>query len=277
MGTVATGADLWDAGGRSADDLLRGGRLQSALDWRAASAPDLTAVESEYLDASADAHQSELARERRQNRRLRWALSGAAALLVVALVAGGFAVVQGRRGRQSPPRDQRIEALAATSLSTARVGSGCRRPPRRGAAAPLARRPARAIGAPRKPRGGRRTGVATRLRRRRARVRSALIPGTRTVLMITDRPPADRRHEAGPPAWRSSTSTRGRSSGSSTSIFRPLDTQFRRDVVVSGDGRIAAVQTGEFADAGQARHLLRQLADLHRPHDRRACSAAHSC
>ena len=123
MAAVATAAELWEADGRQDADLLRGARLQAALEWEAASHPDLTASEHALLDASAAREQDEMrtladhaAREARSNRRLRWALSGAAVLLVAALVSGGIAVVRGQDAAAAA-RNQLIEAVTANSMA----------------------------------------------------------------------------------------------------------------------------------------------------------------
>ena len=120
---VATAAELWNGSGRRDEDLLRGARLQAALDWRGEAQPDLTAVERELLDASAEREQDELrelgeraAREKRSNRRLRWAVGGAGVLLVAAIVGGSLAVVRGGEA-QVAAENASVEALVATSLS----------------------------------------------------------------------------------------------------------------------------------------------------------------
>ena len=121
--TIESAALAWDADGRSDDDLPRGARLHALAAWREASDADLVPLEEEYIEravaeetererAAADA----AARDRRQNRRLRWALGGAATLLVVALAAGGLAAVRGSEAAAAAEQEQ-IEALAATSLS----------------------------------------------------------------------------------------------------------------------------------------------------------------
>jgi WD40 repeat protein len=105
-----------DALGRPSAELYRGGRLETALEWREAAAPDLTEVEAEFLDASAEAADSdrralaaEAKRQARQARRLRWALA-AAAVLLVAAVAGGLVAV---RQRQETNQQRRVAALSA--------------------------------------------------------------------------------------------------------------------------------------------------------------------
>lgn len=123
MHALQTAAETWDTGGRNDEDLYRGGRLVSALEWRDGDNRDLTAVEQAFLRASESREASdrrELAdrvnRERRQNRRLRGIL-GVAGVLIVALVgAGAFAAIsadQAQQGRTSAT----IEAMTSTSLA----------------------------------------------------------------------------------------------------------------------------------------------------------------
>jgi DNA-binding SARP family transcriptional activator len=130
LGAVASATTAWVADGRSADDLLHGARLQAAIEWQAAVSPDLTDEEAEFLAASqnrAEAATREVearaARDRRQNRRLRWAVAGAAVLLVAAIVGGSLAAVRSREAEiaageaERAAENARIEALASTSLS----------------------------------------------------------------------------------------------------------------------------------------------------------------
>lgn len=93
-------ADGWDTLGRPDGELYRGARLDVALEWRTTTNPDLTADERDFLDAAqalrrADEDQLALraARDARQNRRLRTALSGVVAVLVLAIVAASVAGV----------------------------------------------------------------------------------------------------------------------------------------------------------------------------------------
>ncbi|MFB7891407.1 BTAD domain-containing putative transcriptional regulator [Microbacterium sp. NPDC056044] len=123
MASVATAAELWDADGRRDEDLLRGARLQAAAEWLEASAGDLTDVEREYVAASTAYEQDEMraladhaARESRSNTRLRWALSGAGALLVVALISGGIAVVRGQDAAAAG-QEQLVEAITSRAKS----------------------------------------------------------------------------------------------------------------------------------------------------------------
>ncbi|WP_363319516.1 nSTAND1 domain-containing NTPase [Leifsonia williamsii] len=123
VATVSTAAELWNGSGRRNDDLLRGARLQAALDWRDGSEPELTTVEREFLDASAEREQDEIrelarraARDKRVNRWLRWAMAGAGVLLIAAIFGGALAAVRGGEAGRAA-EDARIEALVATSLS----------------------------------------------------------------------------------------------------------------------------------------------------------------
>jgi len=119
--TVA--AEDWLARGRPESELYRGARLAAAVTWRDDTGPDLTPVEHEFLDASLALARSQEEETRhharqqaRQNRRLRTALMGTAAALVLALVAGSVAVTQ-RQVAASRARDARIDGLVAQSAA----------------------------------------------------------------------------------------------------------------------------------------------------------------
>ena len=92
----------WAAGGRDPGELYRGARLAAVLDW---SPSDLTAIEREFIASSRAASQ-------RSQRRLVASVAGLAALLVLAVGAGVFAL------------DQRGEARAvATAADAQRLGA----------------------------------------------------------------------------------------------------------------------------------------------------------
>ena len=121
MRHLGSAAAAWDAMGRPDSELYRGGRLTTAQHWRDAVGPALTAVEREFLDASAAhetaglaAAQEQLRKERRMVRRLSWVSVGAAALAIVAvtasLVAGFQANLAGERATVAEAR--RVAALA---------------------------------------------------------------------------------------------------------------------------------------------------------------------
>ncbi|MFC9920113.1 nSTAND1 domain-containing NTPase [Agromyces binzhouensis] len=123
LNAVTAASEAWAAAGRPDDDLYRGARLQSALEWRDAAHRDLTDVEVAFLDESAaraTAERDELAerarRDRRQNRGLRALLAGAIGLIMLLVGVGSVAVVASREA--SAQRDNAtIEALVATALS----------------------------------------------------------------------------------------------------------------------------------------------------------------
>jgi DNA-binding SARP family transcriptional activator/WD40 repeat protein len=112
---LAAAADGWESLGRPESELYRGARLETAIEYRHNAHPDLTAVESQFLDTSqreADSERDALATrarlDARRNRRLRVLLVATTLLLAVSLVAGLLAV---RSVRQA--RDQRDAANAA--------------------------------------------------------------------------------------------------------------------------------------------------------------------
>jgi WD40 repeat protein/DNA-binding SARP family transcriptional activator len=105
---LATAAAGWDTLGRPESELYRGARLDTALEWRGSARPDLTDVETAFLDASVahteterGALEARARRDARQNRRLRGALVGAALLAVCSLAAGAVAVQQQRQAQAS--------------------------------------------------------------------------------------------------------------------------------------------------------------------------------
>ena len=100
-------AQEWAAAGRDPGELYRGARLTGALDWAANHDADLNELEREFVDAGRAAAEQEVADARRRaeievrtSRRLRGLLAGLAAVLALALVAGGFAVALRNRADQ---------------------------------------------------------------------------------------------------------------------------------------------------------------------------------
>jgi WD40 repeat protein/DNA-binding SARP family transcriptional activator len=119
----------WDQAGRDPGELYRGARLIGAVEWAGDHDADLNTLEREYLDASRVAAEQEMAdarrradqeaqrarREARISRRLRASLAGLAILLLLALVASGFALdLRGRAERQALVADSR--RLSAQAL-----------------------------------------------------------------------------------------------------------------------------------------------------------------
>jgi hypothetical protein len=123
MHHLATAAEEWDTLAQPDNELYRGARLEAALEWREDKQPELTNIESAFLDASAAAAESDrralleqARRQARHNRRLRAALIAAATLLVAA-VAGGLVAVDQRGDAQAGRRDAALSALVGDSMA----------------------------------------------------------------------------------------------------------------------------------------------------------------
>jgi WD40 repeat protein/class 3 adenylate cyclase len=99
----------WVAHDRDPEQLYRGARLAAALDWARAHAPDLNQREHEFLDTSRAHHERQLRRARRTTAVL-------AGLLVLALVAGGLALVQRATARHQ-------EVLARSTALSAQASA----------------------------------------------------------------------------------------------------------------------------------------------------------
>ena len=130
---LSAAADAWEALGRPDSELYRGVRLARALEWHDDNGAALTEGERQFLEASshhAEAEQQDIVeRARAQARlihRLRIVLGGAAVLLVLALIAGGVAVVQSNRaGRHAAEARAAADTArrAAVSADARRVGA----------------------------------------------------------------------------------------------------------------------------------------------------------
>ncbi|WP_165821008.1 BTAD domain-containing putative transcriptional regulator [Nocardioides gansuensis] len=127
---LSSAADAWDGMGRPESELYRGPRLVRALDWQRSTAPALTPVERDFLDASrelADVEERSAAERAREQARLiqrqRVVIAGAVVLLVLALVAGGLAALQSVRAQDSAVAAAASEtrALARRAAATALV------------------------------------------------------------------------------------------------------------------------------------------------------------
>ena len=120
---VTAAAESWDEAGRPADELYRGARLRTALEWRDSSSPDLTATESAFLDASAeresaDEHRTaERARREQRQGRLRRILLPSTVVLIVASIAATVLAVRGADDAARQRESADIERLVGTSLS----------------------------------------------------------------------------------------------------------------------------------------------------------------
>jgi WD40 repeat protein/class 3 adenylate cyclase len=117
-------ARQWEAAGREPSEVYRGARLSAALDWAATRGPDLNEIERGFLTESQKASERDAERQRRTNRRLRGLLVGTAVFLVVALVAGGLALVQRGHARDEAQRAETQARIAsARELAAAAVAN----------------------------------------------------------------------------------------------------------------------------------------------------------
>jgi WD40 repeat protein/class 3 adenylate cyclase len=105
-------AKQWLQADRNAAELYRGPRLSVTMDWAATHSGELNELEREFVSESRRASEREAERQRRTNRRLRALLAGVAVLLVVAVVAGGLALVEQGRARDSAREADRQADLA---------------------------------------------------------------------------------------------------------------------------------------------------------------------
>jgi WD40 repeat protein/basic membrane lipoprotein Med (substrate-binding protein (PBP1-ABC) superfamily)/DNA-binding SARP family transcriptional activator len=129
-------AQEWEARGRDAADLYRGARLAQASEWAADHGSDINPLEGAFLAASqdqaaqetaerkaqqareleaaqklADAERQRANEQRRSSQRLRWFAAALSVMLLIALVAAGFALQQRNRAES--------EALASRSRELA--------------------------------------------------------------------------------------------------------------------------------------------------------------
>ncbi|GAA3627352.1 hypothetical protein GCM10022200_07230 [Microbacterium awajiense] len=245
--SVESASVAWETAGRDDEDLMRGARLQATEEWLEASTPDLTETENAFIAASRARHADELreleqrsARERTSNRRLRFALGGAAGLLVVALVSGGLAVVRGGEAVRAG-EDAKVEALAATSLAI--------RDSDRDVAALLAVELYRRWPDDSRARSallGSLTEAGGLTRRvvfgEESTANGAAIPGTRTVFVVADdRPDAD----GDPTTFVGLVDVDSGETVREFDVELPrLDFSIERDVRVSADGSTAFIQSG---------------------------------
>ena len=123
MHALAVAAEAWDTGGRADEDLYRGARLQSAMEWQRGGDRDLTDHETDFLAASSTRETSErealvgqARHERTQNRKLRGLLVGAAVLIVALVGAGSLAMISADQAARSRT-EANVEALVSTALA----------------------------------------------------------------------------------------------------------------------------------------------------------------
>ncbi len=116
---LSAAARSWDQSGRSVDELYRGSRLEAALEELPVRHDHLAELEISFIEEGRRARDTETERGRRTVRRLRRLLVGVAVLLVVAVVSGSIAIVQGRAAERTS-RQARIGALVG-AIGTVRT------------------------------------------------------------------------------------------------------------------------------------------------------------
>lgn len=112
-------AASWVSGGRQPGDLYRGRRLEAVEEWYVSTDPILNEEEAVFLDASRDEEAKRVLQERRRLRRLQLSLASALGLLIVAVLAGVLAAVQGSRARDQSVAAERAKAVAEVRRLTA--------------------------------------------------------------------------------------------------------------------------------------------------------------
>jgi WD40 repeat protein/class 3 adenylate cyclase len=115
-------AKQWQEADRNAAELYRGPRLSVAMDWAATHSDELNELEREFVSESRRASEREAERQRRTNRRLRSLLAGVAVFLVLALLAGGLALVQRGRARESAREaDRQADTARSRELAASAI------------------------------------------------------------------------------------------------------------------------------------------------------------
>jgi DNA-binding SARP family transcriptional activator/WD40 repeat protein len=112
-------AAAWEAGGRDPAGLYRGTNLAAAQEWVSVHPEDANLRELEFIDASLAGQDAELRSARRTARRLRRLTLGVAMVAVVALLAGGVALVQRSNANQKAVAARR----AATAADAGRLAA----------------------------------------------------------------------------------------------------------------------------------------------------------
>jgi WD40 repeat protein/class 3 adenylate cyclase len=117
---LANAAREWEGADREPSYLLRGSNLAQFELLADESTIALTELEREFVEASTAANELELARQRRQNRRLKALLAGAVGLLILAVVAGALAL----RSRSNAQHEAKValgRQLGAEAVSEPRI------------------------------------------------------------------------------------------------------------------------------------------------------------
>jgi WD40 repeat protein/class 3 adenylate cyclase len=115
-------AKQWQEADRNPAELYRGPRLSVTMDWAAAHSHELNELEREFVSESRRTSELEAERQRRTNRRLRGLLAGVAVFLVLSLLAGGLALVQRGRARESAREaDRQAETARSRELAASAI------------------------------------------------------------------------------------------------------------------------------------------------------------
>jgi WD40 repeat protein len=124
LGRLREAASTWVELGHDPGALWRGARLDVTLDDAALRHADLPEPEREFLEASKEARDRErleeevrIARQARDNRRLRWQRAAIAGALVVALI-GGFIALDQRGQAETERRVATARELAAAAVTS---------------------------------------------------------------------------------------------------------------------------------------------------------------
>ncbi|MDH3247398.1 MAG: protein kinase [Acidimicrobiia bacterium] len=119
LDATATAATAWVDAGRQPADLYRGARLERANELLATGAERLRPLDFEFIEASNAAAVEARRLEQSRVTRLRRLVSGVAAALVIAVIAGGIAVVQQNRANDEAQRAEIAAEDARTQASIA--------------------------------------------------------------------------------------------------------------------------------------------------------------
>jgi WD40 repeat protein len=120
---LGNAAQAWVSSGREDSDLVRGPRLQAAIDWQADNLDDVTPLEREFIMSSNLAAQGELLaarkradREAQGRRRLRYVVAMLAVVTIVACV-GVVVAMRERSAQQQAAVSADARRVAALSLT----------------------------------------------------------------------------------------------------------------------------------------------------------------
>jgi WD40 repeat protein/class 3 adenylate cyclase/energy-coupling factor transporter ATP-binding protein EcfA2 len=117
-------AQEWETLGREPGALYRGARLAAATEWAELHDDELNELEREFLSAGHEAELGEVEATKRRNRRLRVLVAALGVLLLGALAAGAFALIQRGNAREEAARAGREARLAtARELAAAAVAN----------------------------------------------------------------------------------------------------------------------------------------------------------